>query len=194
MTNQCDNGGENLVPIKYLHRRDDGKSSNYYVRLVAPTDIQGLLSKKDRVYRQSTGTADIRIANVRGAEMVARKLKEWQALRMLASSDHDAVRANLTPTLIEQISGARLQSWLFTDDDARDIFERFDFYTQIERLAKAGLLYLVVEKFANIELHPDVVDNADMGLVFEELIRKFAEISNETAGEHFTRLTSSRSS
>lgn len=69
---------------------------------------------------------------------------------------------------------------------ARDIFERFDFYTQIERLGKAGLLYLVVEKFANIDLHPNVVDNAAMGLVFEELIRKFAEISNETAGEHFT--------
>lgn len=69
---------------------------------------------------------------------------------------------------------------------ARDIFERFDFFTQVERLAKANLLYLVTEKFANIDLHPEVVDNASMGLVFEELIRKFAEISNETAGEHFT--------
>jgi len=69
---------------------------------------------------------------------------------------------------------------------ARDIFERFDFFTQVERLAKANLLYLVTEKFANIDLHPDKVDNASMGLVFEELIRKFAELSNETAGEHFT--------
>ncbi|TXH34871.1 MAG: SAM-dependent DNA methyltransferase, partial [Burkholderiaceae bacterium] len=69
---------------------------------------------------------------------------------------------------------------------ARDIFERFDFFTQLERLAKAGLLYLVTEKFAHIDLHPAAVDNARMGLVFEELIRKFAEISNETAGEHFT--------
>ncbi|CAJ7233757.1 type I restriction-modification methylase [Burkholderia pseudomallei] len=69
---------------------------------------------------------------------------------------------------------------------ARDIFERFDFHTQIERLAKANLLYLVTEKFVNIDLHPSTVDNVQMGLVFEELIRKFAEISNETAGEHFT--------
>jgi type I restriction enzyme M protein len=68
----------------------------------------------------------------------------------------------------------------------RDIFERFEFHTQIDRLAKAGLLYLVTEKFANIDLHPDVVSNAQMGTVFEELIRKFAELSNETAGEHFT--------
>ena len=68
----------------------------------------------------------------------------------------------------------------------RDIFERFEFHTQIDRLAKSGLLYLVTEKFANIDLHPDVVSNAQMGAVFEELIRKFAELSNETAGEHFT--------
>jgi type I restriction enzyme M protein len=68
----------------------------------------------------------------------------------------------------------------------RDIFECFDFHTQITRLDKAGLLYLVTEKFANIDLHPDTISNAEMGLVFEELIRKFAEISNETAGEHFT--------
>src|SRR5476651_1860653 len=88
--------------------------------------------------------------------------------------DQDHIRQNLY-AYIQAFSPA-----------ARDIFERFDFYTQIERLGKAGLLYLVVEKFANIDLHPNVVDNADMGLVFEELIRKFAEISNETAGEHFT--------
>ncbi len=68
----------------------------------------------------------------------------------------------------------------------RDIFERFELHTQIDRLAKSGLLYQVTEKFAGIDLHPEVVSNAEMGLVFEELIRKFAELSNETAGEHFT--------
>jgi len=88
--------------------------------------------------------------------------------------DQDHIRQNLY-AYIQAFSPA-----------ARDIFERFDFHTQIERLAKANLLYLVTEKFANIDLHPEAVDNARMGLVFEELIRKFAEISNETAGEHFT--------
>ena len=68
----------------------------------------------------------------------------------------------------------------------RDVFERFEFHTQVERLAKSGLLYQVAEKFAQIDLHPEAVSNMQMGLVFEELIRKFAEISNETAGEHFT--------
>ena len=68
----------------------------------------------------------------------------------------------------------------------RDIFESFDFHTQVDRLAKANLLYLITEKFVNVDLHPGTVSNAQMGVVFEELIRKFAEISNETAGEHFT--------
>jgi type I restriction enzyme M protein len=88
--------------------------------------------------------------------------------------DQDHIRQNLY-TYIQAFSPA-----------ARDIFERFDFHAQVERLAKANLLYLVTEKFANIDLHPEVVDNVTMGSVFEELIRKFAEISNETAGEHFT--------
>ena len=70
--------------------------------------------------------------------------------------------------------------------EVRDIFERFEFHTQVDRLAKCGLLYQVTEKFSQVDLHPNHVDNHQMGLVFEELIRKFAELSNETAGEHFT--------
>ncbi|HRV78333.1 MAG TPA: class I SAM-dependent DNA methyltransferase [Thauera sp.] len=90
------------------------------------------------------------------------------------AGDQDHLRANLH---------AYIQGFA---PDVRDIFEHFDFANTVERLHKAGLLYLVVEKFAHIELHPRRVDNVHMGLVFEELIRKFAEISNETAGEHFT--------
>jgi len=83
--------------------------------------------------------------------------------------------------------GENLRAYLQAFSPAvRDIFESFEFHTQIEKLAKSGLLYLVTEKFANIDLHPEVVSNAQMGAVFEELIRKFAELSNETAGEHFT--------
>lgn len=88
--------------------------------------------------------------------------------------DQDHISANLY-SYIQAFSPA-----------VRDIFERFDFYTQIDRLAKSSLLYQVTEKFCNVDLHPETVSNAQMGLVFEELIRKFAEISNETAGEHFT--------
>jgi len=69
---------------------------------------------------------------------------------------------------------------------ARDIIEKFDFDTQITKLDRANLLYLVVSKFAEIDLHPNVVSNLEMGYLYEELIRRFSELSNETAGEHFT--------
>lgn len=71
-------------------------------------------------------------------------------------------------------------------DNARDIFERYDFLKQVDKLDDSNLLYLVTQKFAAIGLHPERITNADMGLLFEELIRRFAELSNETAGEHYT--------
>ncbi|MHB8345988.1 MAG: type I restriction-modification system subunit M [Acidiferrobacterales bacterium] len=70
--------------------------------------------------------------------------------------------------------------------EAREVFERFKFLERVRELDDKNLLFLLVQKFAAIDLHPDVVPNETMGLVFEELIRKFAEASNETAGEHFT--------
>jgi type I restriction enzyme M protein len=72
-------------------------------------------------------------------------------------------------------------------DDAREIFiDRFKFLDQIDRLDKDNLLYMVVQRFAQADLHPDSVSNLEMGYIFEELIRRFSEQSNETAGEHFT--------
>ena len=80
--------------------------------------------------------------------------------------------------------------------DAREIFEHFKFDEFIGLLDDANLLFKVVKKFATTNLSPQAISNHDMGLVFEELIRRFAESSNETAGEHFTprdivRLTTS---
>jgi type I restriction enzyme M protein len=83
--------------------------------------------------------------------------------------------------------GENLRSYIQAFTPAvRDIFESFEFHLQVDKLDKAGLLYMVCERFAQIDLHPETVSNGEMGLVFEELIRKFAELSNETAGEHFT--------
>ena len=72
--------------------------------------------------------------------------------------------------------------------NVQDIFENFKIKTHIENLAKANLLFLLIKKFSEskVDLHPDVVSNHEMGTIFEELIRKFAEQSNEEAGEHFT--------
>ena len=71
---------------------------------------------------------------------------------------------------------------------AREVMEAYNFYNVIERLDKAGLLYQVLAEFTStkVNLHPNVVSNNQMGYIFEELIRRFSELSNETAGEHFT--------
>jgi type I restriction enzyme M protein len=69
---------------------------------------------------------------------------------------------------------------------AREVFECFNFDEWLNRLHDEGLLYIVVQKFKDIDLHPDTVSNHEMGLIFEELIRKFAEAANDTAGEYFT--------
>jgi type I restriction enzyme M protein len=69
---------------------------------------------------------------------------------------------------------------------ARDVIEKFDFNTQIQRLDRANVLFLVLSKFADIDLHPEAVSNLEMGYLYEELVRRFSELSNETAGEHFT--------
>ncbi|MGH9170832.1 MAG: N-6 DNA methylase [Acidimicrobiales bacterium] len=69
---------------------------------------------------------------------------------------------------------------------AGEVLDKFDFDSQITRLARADLLYLVLSRFAEIDLHPEKVSNLEMGYLYEELIRRFSELSNETAGEHFT--------
>lgn len=92
----------------------------------------------------------------------------------LCSLGQKDIRSNLN-TYIQNFSA-----------DAREIFEHFKFEEFLGLLDDANLLYKVVQKFANTDLSPSAVSNHEMGLVFEELIRRFAEGSNETAGEHFT--------
>src|SRR6516225_4774294 len=68
----------------------------------------------------------------------------------------------------------------------REVIERFDFDNTISKLDEAGLLFQVLERFKNVDLQPDKIDNPTMGTIFEELIRKFNEALNENPGEHFT--------
>lgn len=88
--------------------------------------------------------------------------------------DPNGIAANLT----KYIKGFSIR--------AREIIEHFGFEEHIAKLDKVDRLYLVVSKFCNIDLHPDVVSNLEMGYIFEELIRRFNEASNEEAGDHFT--------
>ena len=71
-------------------------------------------------------------------------------------------------------------------DDVKEIMDNFELLTVVDKLSKAGLLYMVIQKFAEINMSAEAIDNLEMGYMFEELIRRFSEQSNETAGEHFT--------
>jgi len=85
-----------------------------------------------------------------------------------------------------QVAG-NLRAWIAQfDPETRDVIEKFDFDAQIGRLDRAKLLYLVLSKVTEVDLHPNKVSNVEMGYIYEELLRKFSELSNETAGEHFT--------
>ena len=108
---------------------------------------------------------------------------------------------NTSPMDLSKLGSSDIKSNLLTyvdsfSKDAREIFEHFRFDEFVAKLDEANLLFKVVQKVATTDLSPKTISNHDMGLVFEELIRRFAESSNETAGEHFTprdivRLTTS---
>ena len=131
----------------------------------------------------------------KAAVLEEKALREGQGLEpepfLLRKAGHNF--CNTSPLDMKRLMGdgdniaENLRSYIQAFTPAvRDIFESFKFYLQVDELEKANLLYLVTEKFGQIDLHPETVSNAEMGLVFEELIRKFAELSNETVGEHFT--------
>lgn len=77
--------------------------------------------------------------------------------------------------------------------NVREIIDNFSIEKIIAKLAKNELLFMLVDKFTEIDLHPDKVKNHEMGYIFEELLRRFSEMSNETAGEHYTPVRSSAS-
>jgi type I restriction enzyme M protein len=114
---------------------------------------------------------------------------------------YDAILNNITGVQFNNVSELDLQKVLDDPSQAadqlrgyvagfsenvREVFEKFDLDTQISRLDSANLLYLVLGKFVDIDLGPENVSNTEMGYLYEELVRKFSELSNETAGEHFT--------
>ncbi len=136
----------------------------------------------------------------RHAEMSASGLPEDAYEKMVLRAT-EQMFFNTSPMDLSKLGESGIKDNLETyiqsfSKDAREIFEYFKFAEFIAQLADANLLYKVVQKFANTDLHPEAISNHEMGLVFEELIRRFAESSNETAGEHFTprdivRLTTS---
>jgi len=145
-----------ILPLTILRRLDC---------ILEPTrdEVRSLAKKYDG------GALDVQVRQKTGFRFY--NTSEYDFAKLLAEPDQ--LRANL----IDYIS--RFSANI-------DVFERFKFENEIATLDEKGRLYLVVSKFAEVDLHPDTVPNAAMGDLFEELIRKFAEASNEEAGEHYT--------
>lgn len=99
-------------------------------------------------------------------------ISKYDFNKLLGDSD------NIARNLISYIKGF--------SPKAREIFEKFNFEQEIEKLDNANRLFIIIKEFATLDLHPDEVDNLQMGYVFEELVRKFNEQANEEAGDHFT--------
>ncbi len=119
----------------------------------------------------------------RGLEDLRRQLCRASGFAFYNTSQYDFERLladapNVAPNLRNYIAGF--------SENMREVLERFDFDNTISRLDESGLLFQVLERFGGVDLHPDQIDNATMGTIFEELIRRFNEALNENPGEHFT--------
>ena len=151
-----------MLPMTVLRRFDC---------VLASTKAKVLAEHARRKGGKVEGTAlDLRLNRAAGQRFHNRSPLDFQKLK----GDPDNVERHLV-SYINGFSG-----------NVRDIFEYFEFENEIERMREANILYLVVSKFSDVDLHPNTVPNEQMGLIFENLIRRFNELANETAGDHFT--------
>jgi type I restriction enzyme M protein len=116
-------------------------------------------------------------------EALDRKLNHAAGQRFHNHSPLDFERLKGDPDNVEKHLVSYIKGF---SKNVRDIFDFFEFENEIERMREANILFLVLSKFADVDLHPARVPNAQMGLAFENLIRRFNELANETAGDHFT--------
>lgn len=169
--------------------RGDFKQSQYG-RIILPFTV---LRRLECVLE---ATKDNVLAQAEATKALPENAREKLLLNAAGQNFYNASPLNLN-RLGENNTGDNLDAYVRAfSKDAREIFEHFNFVNTIYGLDDANILYQVVKKFREVDLSPEAVDNYHMGLVFEELIRRFAESSNETAGEHFTprdivRLTTS---
>ena len=152
--------GDVILPLTVIRRLD----------CVLADTKEKILKQYEKLKNKKLDEPDILLNKTAGYKFHNHSKYDFKKL----IADPDNIKANLR-TYLNGFS-----------QNAQDILEHFEFEKQIEKLDKADLLYQIVKKFEEVDLHPKKVTNLDMGYIFEELIRKFAELSNETAGEHFT--------
>ncbi len=157
--------GKVILPFTMLRRLDcvleptKAVVMGLYETTVKPMMESGELKNPDQLLNQAAG-----VPFYNTSQFTFQRLKQ----------DADNIAKNLK-IFINGFSAA-----------GQEIIEHFKLAEHINRLDRANLLFLVIEKFAELDLHPDIINNRSMGYVFEELIHRFSELSNETAGEHFT--------
>ncbi len=162
--------------------RGDFKQSQYG-RIILPFT---LLRRLECVLAESKET--VLLAN---QKVISQELSEEAQEKILLRATNNLTFFNTSPLDLSKMGQSDIKANIshyiqHFSKDAREIFEQFKFEEFINQLEEANLLYKVVQKFSTTDLSPKAISNHDMGLVFEELIRRFAESSNETAGEHFT--------
>jgi type I restriction enzyme M protein len=148
-----------ILPLTVLRRIDCVLEPTKQEVLKQHARFKGQLANPDPILRKASGYAFYNIS-------------PFTFERLLEDHSH------LADNLKAYINGF--------SENMREVVERFDFRNTIAKLDEAGLLFLVLERFKNLDLHPDVVDNHAMGTIFEELIRRFNEALDENPGEHFT--------
>jgi type I restriction enzyme M protein len=152
-----------MLPMTVLRRFDC---------VLAPSKVK-VLAEHDRAKDKFKGDAlDARLNRAAGKGFRFHNHSPLDFEKLKGDPDHIAQH------LVSYIKGF--------SKNVRDIFEFFEFENEIEKMREANILYLVVSKFCDVDLHPDRVPNQQMGLIFENLIRRFNELANETAGDHFT--------
>ena len=150
-----------MLPMTVLRRFDC---------VLAPTKPEVLAAYDRRGERLHGDALDVRLNRAAGQRFHNHSPLDFEKLK----GDPD----NIAQHLVSYIQGFSA--------NVRRIFEYFEFEAEIEKMRESNILYLVVSKFCDVDLHPDRVPNEQMGLLFENLIRRFNELANETAGDHFT--------
>lgn len=148
-----------ILPLVVLKRLDSILADTKPKVLEKYNEYKGKINDLDPILKRTSGTAFYNIS-------------DYDFKTILGEPKH------LAKNFKQYINGY--------SKNIEDIFEKFDFNKQLERLEGGDLLFYVIQELNKVDLHPSQVDNYQMGHVFEELLRKFSEMSNETAGEHYT--------
>ena len=150
-----------MLPMTVLRRFDC---------VLAPTKAKVLAEYRRRKERLRDEALDSRLNAVAGQRFHNHSDLDFEKLQ----GDPD----NIAQHLVSYVQGFSAE--------VRRIFEYFEFQAEIEKMNEADILYMIVSQFRSVDLHPETVPNEQMGLIFEHLIRRFNELANETAGDHFT--------